>query len=153
MKAVTDTLGVARSNVVERLAGTRKTRGPQDLEGDDDLAAEIRALVVQRPSYGYRRIAALIWRERRVTGSDMVNAKRVYRSILTAASPTMRRENISEPYRNQPCVRSDGVNSTILNSAGLLLRRIYRKLASVHLMPSSRLAASGYDGYALPGGS
>lgn len=79
MKAVTDTLGVARSNVVERLAGTRETRGPQDREGDADLAAEIRALVDQRPSYGYRRIAALIRRARRVTGSDMVNAKRVYR--------------------------------------------------------------------------
>ena len=79
MKAVTDTLGVARSNVVERLAGARKVRGPQKREGDEGLTAEIRALVDQRPSYGYRRIAALIRRARRATGDDAVNAKRVYR--------------------------------------------------------------------------
>jgi putative transposase len=79
VKAVTDTLGVARSNVVERLAEARKTRGPQEREGDDALAAEIRVLVDQRPSYGYRRIAALIRRARRSAGGDAVNAKRVYR--------------------------------------------------------------------------
>jgi hypothetical protein len=79
VKAVTDTLGVARSNVVERLAQARTTRGAQEREGDDALAAEIRALVDQRPSYGYRRITALIRRARRSAGGDAVNAKRVYR--------------------------------------------------------------------------
>jgi hypothetical protein len=44
VKAVTDTLGVARSNLVERLAGARKTRGPQEREGDDAPGAEIRVL-------------------------------------------------------------------------------------------------------------
>ena len=60
MKAVTDTLGVARSNVVERIKATRPKRGPQTREGDLELAAEIRRLVDQRPTYGYRCIAALI---------------------------------------------------------------------------------------------
>jgi hypothetical protein len=32
-----------------------------------------------RPSYGYRRIAGLLKRERRAAGLDRVNAKRVYR--------------------------------------------------------------------------
>ncbi len=36
-------------------------------------------LVDQRPTYGYRRIAALLKRERRSAGQDPVNAKRVYR--------------------------------------------------------------------------
>jgi transposase InsO family protein len=35
--------------------------------------------VDNRPSYGYRRIAALLKRERRAAGLDLVNAKRVYR--------------------------------------------------------------------------
>ncbi len=55
MKAVTDTLGVARSNVVERIKAIRPKRGPQTREGDLELAAEIRRLVDQRPTYGYRR--------------------------------------------------------------------------------------------------
>ena len=79
MKVVTDTLGVARSNIAERVKGVRRERGPQTREGDLELAAEIRALVDARPTYGYRRIAALIKRERRSGGGTPVNAKRVYR--------------------------------------------------------------------------
>lgn len=79
MKAVTDTLGVARSNLAERVKGTRPTRGPQTREGDLELAAEIRRLVDARPTYGYRRIAALLKRERRSAGLPTINAKRVYR--------------------------------------------------------------------------
>jgi putative transposase len=79
VKAITDTLGVARSNVIERVRATRAKRGPQTRDGDLKLAAEIRALVDQRPTYGYRRIAALIKRERRSVGGQPVNAKRVYR--------------------------------------------------------------------------
>jgi transposase InsO family protein len=79
MKAITDTLGVARSNIIERVKGLRQRRGPQTRPGDLELAAEIRRLVDQRPTYGYRRIAALIKRERRADGGTPVNAKRVYR--------------------------------------------------------------------------
>jgi len=47
VKAITDTLGVARSNVIERVRATRAKRGPQTRDGDLELAAEIRALVDQ----------------------------------------------------------------------------------------------------------
>src|SRR5690242_2927469 len=79
MKVVTDTLEVARSNVAERVKGARPIRGPQTREGDLELSAEIRRLVDARPTYGYRRIAALLKRERRSAGLPPVNAKRVYR--------------------------------------------------------------------------
>lgn len=79
MKAVTDTLGVARSNVAERIKEARPKRGPQVRDGDLDLTADIRRLVDQRPTYGYRRIAALLKRERRSAGQPAVNARRVYR--------------------------------------------------------------------------
>jgi transposase InsO family protein len=79
MKAVTETLGVARSNVAERVKDTRARRGPQTRQGDLELAAEIRRLVDARPTYGYRRIAALMKRERRSGGGTPVNSKRVYR--------------------------------------------------------------------------
>lgn len=79
VKAVTDTLGIERSNVAERIKAVCHKRGPQTREGDLELAAVIRRLVDQRPTYGYRRIAALIKRERRCDSSPPVNAKRVYR--------------------------------------------------------------------------
>jgi putative transposase len=77
--AVSVTLGVARSNVVERRDANRPQRGPQERAGDVELAGAIRRLVDERPTYGYRRIAALLKRERRSGGQAPVNAKRVYR--------------------------------------------------------------------------
>jgi len=79
MKAVANTLGVARSNIAERVRGARPKRGPQTRDGDLERTAEIRRLVEARPPYGYRRIAALLKRERRSAGEGPVNAKRVYR--------------------------------------------------------------------------
>ncbi|MFP3711349.1 IS3 family transposase, partial [Paraburkholderia sp. SIMBA_009] len=65
MKTVADTLGVSRSNVIERLKGRSKPRGAYHKVGDAELLPAIRRLVDQRPTYGYRRIAALLNRERR----------------------------------------------------------------------------------------
>ena len=79
MKRVTQTLGVARSNVLERRNHARPQRGSQERPGDVELAAAIRRLVDARPTYGYRRIAALLKRERRSDGLAPVNTKRVYR--------------------------------------------------------------------------
>lgn len=71
MKMVASTLEVARSNLIERHKAVRPARGPQNRAGDAELLAEIRRLVDQRPSYGYRRIAAL-----RSAGQEPVNTKR-----------------------------------------------------------------------------
>lgn len=79
MKTIAETLGVARSNLIERRDGVRSKRRPQDRPGDHELSADIRRLVDQRPTYGYRRIAALLRRERRSGGLAPVNTKRVYR--------------------------------------------------------------------------
>jgi len=79
VKRVAETLGVARSNLIARAAGKRPKRGPQTRAGDAQLTSDIRRLVDRRPTYGYRRIAALLKRERRAAGLDSVNAKRVYR--------------------------------------------------------------------------
>ena len=79
MKTISQTLGVARSNVIERRDDHRTRRGPQERPGDVELAVAIRRFVDARPTYGYRRIAALLKRERRSGGLATVNAKRVYR--------------------------------------------------------------------------
>jgi transposase InsO family protein len=79
VKTVAATIGVARSNIIERQKAPWPKRGPQNRAGDIELAADIRRLVDQRPSYGYRRIAALLKRERRTAGQEPLNAKRVYR--------------------------------------------------------------------------
>jgi putative transposase len=56
VKTVSTTLGVARSNVIERRDGSRARRGPQERPGDIDLAGAIRRFVDARPTYGYPAI-------------------------------------------------------------------------------------------------
>ena len=79
MKVVADTLGVARSNLVEQLGGTAGHRGRYQRQGDHELTAAIRQLTDARPTYGYRRITALLNRARRASGAKPVNHKRVFR--------------------------------------------------------------------------
>lgn len=83
MKAVAETLGVARSNLIERRAGAAKPRGPYRKAGDADLMPLIRAIVDERPTYGYRRVWALLNRQLRILGKPTVNMKRVLRIMRT----------------------------------------------------------------------
>src|SRR5688572_19504899 len=85
MKAVADTLGVARSNLVEQAKrGGHRPRPPYRKAGDAELLARIRRLVDARPSYGYRRITALLDRQAEAEGLARVNHKRVYRVMKRA---------------------------------------------------------------------
>lgn len=80
MKTVADALGVARSNLAEQAAPTtlRQCRGRR-AQPDAALLAEIKELIAELPTYGYRRIHALLRRRREQTGEPAVNVKRVYR--------------------------------------------------------------------------
>ena len=98
MKAVADTLGVARSNLVEAARGQRRPRQPYRKAGDAELLAALRRLVDERPTYGYRRLAALLNRERRARGEPAVNGKRVLR-VLRAAGLTLQAHTARRPGR------------------------------------------------------
>ena len=50
MKTVTDTLGLARSSIAERVKRTRPKRGPQTRDGDLERTGAIRRLVDARPT-------------------------------------------------------------------------------------------------------
>ena len=63
MSAIAGVLGVARSHLYERTRGSGRARGPYRKQGDGDLLPLIRRLVNQRPTYGYRRITALLRRQ------------------------------------------------------------------------------------------
>ena len=79
MKAVAETLGVARSHLHDKVHLAPKSRGPYRKPDDDTLVQMVRRLVDERPTYGYRRITALANRERAKAGEPVVNHKRVFR--------------------------------------------------------------------------
>lgn len=79
MKSVAEALEVSRSQLSARLSGQRKPRSTYSKVGDADLLAPLRSLVDDRPTYGYRRIGALMNRERLKNGQPRLNHKRIYR--------------------------------------------------------------------------
>ncbi len=79
MKAVAEVLGVARSNLIERLNGSAKPRRRYHKAQDAAVLPLVRRLVDARPTYGYRRIAALVNRQLAADGAAPANHKRIYR--------------------------------------------------------------------------
>jgi putative transposase len=82
MKAVCEALGVARSNIAAGLRAPiakplkRVGRPPAP---EEELVARIKAIVGDQPTYGYRRVWALLKREGREKSLAPINAKRVHR--------------------------------------------------------------------------
>ncbi|WP_231580186.1 IS3 family transposase [Pseudorhodobacter wandonensis] len=79
MSIVAETLGVSRSNLHARVTGCAKPRRRYHKAQDAAVVRLITALVAARPTYGYRRITAILSRQLRATGASPVNHKRVYR--------------------------------------------------------------------------
>jgi putative transposase len=80
MKAIADTMGVARSHLRERMKPkTQSVRSRYNKADDAWLLPLIRELVDGRATYGYRRIGALLNRKLGEMGKPAVNHKRVYR--------------------------------------------------------------------------
>ena len=79
MKTVAETLGVSRSQLACRVAGSPRRRGRYTKADDAWLLPMIRRIADGRASYGYRRVTVLLNRELRREGNAPVNHKRVYR--------------------------------------------------------------------------
>ena len=79
MKTIADTLGVARSNLaVQAKTGVPVRRRGRPAKPEAELLAEIKQIIADQPTYGYRRVHALI-RRRQQQGGGAINVKRVYR--------------------------------------------------------------------------
>jgi transposase InsO family protein len=79
VKRVAETLGISRSQLTARLKGQARPRSRYRKTDDAELLVPLRSLVDERPTYGYRRIAALLNRERLQKGLPRLNHKRIYR--------------------------------------------------------------------------
>ncbi len=114
LKAVCDSLGVARSNVHARLnrpdiwQDGRKGRTSSE---DKLLIEELKVEICTLPSYGYRRAVALVNRQRQAMGNARVNHKPGYRVVKAAGllrSKDPRRASSSRPHDGTVAVyRSD----------------------------------------------
>ena len=102
MKVIAETLGVSRSNLHDRLTGRAKPRRRYHKAQDAVVLPLIQRLVAERPTYGYRRITAVLNRLLRAEGLAPANHKRVYR--------IMKRNNLllARRYTERPEQSHDG---------------------------------------------
>ena len=77
MKLVSESLGVSRSQLTARIKQANEGKGARHRRIPDDtaLVERIKASISDLPSYGYRRVWALLRRQ----AEPAVNVKRVYR--------------------------------------------------------------------------
>lgn len=81
MKTICDTLYVARSNIIEQVKQEKQRPCRYNMAEDAELLPLIREITDGRPSYGYRRVLALVNRRLVAEGRPRVNHKRVYRMV------------------------------------------------------------------------
>ena len=81
MSQIANALGVSRPHLATTLRHPAKVRGRYTKADDEALLVRIRSIVDKRPTYGYRRVHALLNRE---AGQAAVNHKRVYRVMKQA---------------------------------------------------------------------
>ena len=79
MKAVADVIGVARSHLIEQIKTRPRQRLGRPPDPADALVAEIKAIIADLPTYGYRRVHAILRRKALAEGRQPPNHKRVYR--------------------------------------------------------------------------
>lgn len=68
MKSVAEVIGGSRSNLIERLWERPKRWIGRPPLPDEDLVAAIKAVIANFPSYGYRRVHAILKRQAQAAG-------------------------------------------------------------------------------------
>ena len=68
MKTVAEVIGVSRSNLTERLQERPQSRIGRPPLPDGELVAQIKVLIGELPTYGYRRVHAILKRQALAAG-------------------------------------------------------------------------------------
>ena len=63
MKTVAEVIGVSRSNLAERLQERPQSRIGRPPLPEEELVAQIKAVICELPTYGYRRVHAILKRQ------------------------------------------------------------------------------------------
>lgn len=108
MKTVADALTVARSTLTQPTATPQRRGRPPAPE--EPLLSEIKALIAELPSYGYRRVWALLRRKARGEERQPPNHKRVYRVMKAHGLLLQRHSGQGDERRHNGRVAVDDRN-------------------------------------------
>jgi putative transposase len=118
VSAVAQAVGIARphlSAIRNRPSPRRRGRPPLP---DAELVSDIRALIADLPTYGYRRVHALLRRQAEATGRAVPNVKRVYRVMKLHGLLLQRHSGRGEERRHDGRIAVD-IRNTRWCSDGL----------------------------------
>ena len=87
MKTVAEAIGVSRSNLAERRPERPQKRIGRPPLPDEELVAQIKAVIGELPTYGYRRVHAILKRQALAAGLKPPNHKRIYRAMKVHGLP------------------------------------------------------------------
>jgi putative transposase len=117
VSAVAEALGVSRPHLASSRQPLGRQRGRPPAP-DAELLAAIQALVADLPTYGYRRVHALLRRQAESEGRPAPNVKRVYRVMKVHGLLLQRHAGGAEARRHEGRVAVD-VRNTRWCSDGL----------------------------------
>ena len=109
MSAVAAALGVSRPHLSSRQRTAPRPRGRPPLP-DAALLAAIQTLIADLPTYGYRRVHALLRRQAEQEGRPAPNVKRVYR-IMKVHGLLLQRHAGGEERRHEGRIAVDARNT------------------------------------------
>lgn len=90
---VCNTLGVCRSSIYWKSSSAKRSRY-QKAE-DNNVLEDINKVIQQRPTYGYKRLTAMVNKQRMKNALALLNRKRIYRvmdmnGLLLKKTPAIR---------------------------------------------------------------
>jgi putative transposase len=110
MKTVCDVLGVARSNVAIRTRAPLAKPLGRPPQPETDLLAEIKAVIGDMPTYGYRRVWAVLRRAAEAQSRQAPNHKRIYRVMKAHRLLLQRHAGGAEERRHEGRIAVDRSN-------------------------------------------
>lgn len=110
MSAVADALELSRPHLSSMQTRQTRRRGRPPLP-DAELVAEIRSLIAELPTYGYRRVHALLRRAAEADRRPVPNVKRVYRVMKLHGLLLQRHSGRGEERRHDGRIAVDTRNT------------------------------------------
>jgi putative transposase len=111
VSTVAEAIGIARPHLsAMRNRPPHRPRGRPPLP-DADLVADIRVVIADLPTYGYRRVHALLRRHAKGTGRAAPNVKRVYRVMKLHGLLLQRHSGRGEERRHDGRIAVDSRNT------------------------------------------
>jgi hypothetical protein len=128
-------IGIARSSLCEQMKDRPRQQVGRPPAPADELVAEIKAVIADLPTYGYRRVHALLRRTALSEGRSPANHKRVY-CVMKEHGLLLQRHAGGADRTSRPHFRNKrGIVPRAAQGASLAGEEALERIAALSLNP------------------